>query len=153
MSGGSIHRGQTERQGTDRHCERTPIASVQDRVAGAMDIFSKNPDIKILSQDQNAAGSRDGGLRVMTDLLTANPKLDAVFAINDPTALGCDLAAKQANRSEFLYRRCGRFSRWSRGAEEQRQLVRSHSGPGSLRHGAKGRGSWLRYHEGQEPGE
>jgi len=79
-----------------------PVTAVQDRVAGAMDVFSKNPDIKILSQDQNAGGSRDGGLRVMTDLLTANPKLDAVFAINDPTGIGCDLAAKQANRSEFF---------------------------------------------------
>ena len=29
---------------------------------------SKNPGIKVLFQDQNAAGSRDGGLRVMTDL-------------------------------------------------------------------------------------
>lgn len=79
-----------------------PVTAVMDRVAGALDVFSKNPDIKILSQDQNAGGSRDGGLRVMTDLLTANPKLDAVFAINDPTGIGCDLAAKQANRSEFF---------------------------------------------------
>ena len=79
-----------------------PVTAVQDRVAGAMDVFSKNPDIKILSQDQNAGGSRDGGLRVMTDLLTANPKIDAVFAINDPSAIGADLAAKQANRNEFF---------------------------------------------------
>ncbi len=78
------------------------VTAVQDRVAGALDVFGKNPDIKILSQDQNAQGSRDGGLRVMTDLLTANKKLDAVFAINDPTAIGCDLAAKQANRNEFF---------------------------------------------------
>jgi ribose transport system substrate-binding protein len=60
-----------------------PISSVQDRVAGALEVLKKYPDIKILSQDQNAGGSRDGGLRVMTDLLTAFPKLDAVFAIND----------------------------------------------------------------------
>ncbi|MGC2576550.1 MAG: ABC transporter substrate-binding protein [Terrimicrobiaceae bacterium] len=79
-----------------------PVTAVQDRVAGAMDVLSKSPDIKILSQDQNAQGSRDGGLRVMTDLLTANPKIDAVFAINDPTGIGCDLAAKQANRNEFF---------------------------------------------------
>lgn len=79
-----------------------PVTSVQDRVAGALDVFKKHPDIKILSQDQNAGGSRDGGLRVMTDLLTANKKLDAVFAINDPTGIGCDLAAKQANRNEFF---------------------------------------------------
>ena len=38
----------------------------------------------------------------MTDLLTANPKIDAVFAINDPTGIGCDLAAKQAKRNEFF---------------------------------------------------
>src|SRR3981081_569341 len=72
-----------------------PVTSVMDRVAGALEIFKKNPGIKILSQDQNANGSRDGGLRVMTDLLTAYPKLDAVFAINDPTAIGCDFAAKR----------------------------------------------------------
>jgi Periplasmic binding protein domain len=53
------------------------ISSVQDRVAGALEVFKKHPDIKILSQDQNAGGSRDGGLRIMTDLLTAFPKLDA----------------------------------------------------------------------------
>jgi ribose transport system substrate-binding protein len=79
-----------------------PVTSVQDRVAGALDVFKKNPDIKILSQDQNAGGSRDGGLRVMTDLLTAFPKIDAVFAINDPTGIGCDLAAKQAQRNDFF---------------------------------------------------
>jgi ribose transport system substrate-binding protein len=78
------------------------VTSVQDRVAGALDVFKKNPDIKILSQDQNAGGSRDGGLRVMTDLLTAFPKIDAVFAINDPTGIGCDLAAKQAQRNDFF---------------------------------------------------
>jgi ribose transport system substrate-binding protein len=38
----------------------------------------------------------------MTDLLTAFPKIDAVFAINDQTAIGCDLAAKQAQRKVFF---------------------------------------------------
>ncbi|MBV8329523.1 MAG: substrate-binding domain-containing protein, partial [Verrucomicrobia bacterium] len=71
-----------------------PVTAVIDRVAGFTEVIKLYPDIKILSQDQNAGGSRDGGLRVMTDLLTAFPKLDAVFAINDPTAIGCDLAAK-----------------------------------------------------------
>ncbi len=79
-----------------------PVSSVQDRANGALEIFKQNSGIKVLSQDQNAGGSRDGGLRIMTDLLAANPKVDAVFAINDPTAIGCDLAAKQANRKEFF---------------------------------------------------
>src|ERR1700726_868797 len=79
-----------------------PVTAVTDRVAGFVEEISKHPDLKIVSQDQNAGGSRDGGLRVMSDLLTAFPKIDAVFAINDPTAIGCDLAAKQAQRKEFF---------------------------------------------------
>jgi ribose transport system substrate-binding protein len=79
-----------------------PVTAVTDRVAGFLEEIKKHPDIKILSQDQNAGGSRDGGLRVMTDLLTAFKQIDAVFAINDPTAIGCDLAARQAQRKEFF---------------------------------------------------
>jgi ribose transport system substrate-binding protein len=74
--------------------------AVFDRVAGAMKVFNQHPDIKILSKDQNSYGTRDGGLRVMTDLLTAFPKIDAVFAINDPAAIGSDLAARQAQRKD-----------------------------------------------------
>jgi ribose transport system substrate-binding protein len=74
--------------------------AVFDRVAGAMKVFQQHPEIKILSRDQNSLGTRDGGLRVMTDLLTAFPKIDAVFAINDPAAIGSDLAARQAQRQD-----------------------------------------------------
>src|SRR3984893_13990199 len=79
-----------------------PVTAVTDRLAGFVEEISKHPDLKIVSQDQNAGGSRDGGLRVMSDLLTAFKKIDAVFAINDPTAIGCDLAAKQAQRKDFF---------------------------------------------------
>jgi ribose transport system substrate-binding protein len=79
-----------------------PVTAVTDRVEGFLEEIKKHPDIKILSQDQNAGGSRDGGLRVMSDLLTAFKQIDAVFAINDPTAIGCDLGAKQAQRKEFF---------------------------------------------------
>lgn len=79
-----------------------PVSAVQDRVQGCMDVLAKHPEIKLLSHNQNAKGSREGGLEVMTSLLIAHPKIDAVFAINDPTAIGADLAAKQAQRSEFF---------------------------------------------------
>lgn len=79
-----------------------PVNSVIQRVNGCEKVLSKYPDIKILSKDQNAEGSRDGGLRVMSDLLTTFPKIDAVFAINDPSGVGVDLAANQANRKEFF---------------------------------------------------
>src|ERR1700747_1182058 len=79
-----------------------PVTAVTDRGAGFLEEIKKHPDLKIVSQDQNAGGSRDGGLRVMTDLLAAFPKIDAVFAINDPTVIGGDLAAKHAQRKEFF---------------------------------------------------
>ena len=79
-----------------------PVSSVFERIGGCLSVFSKYPGINILSQDQNAEGSRDGGLRIMSDLLTSFPKIDAVFAINDPSAIGAELAAKQARRNEFF---------------------------------------------------
>jgi ribose transport system substrate-binding protein len=79
-----------------------PVTSVQDRVAGVLSVFKKYPAIKIMSQDRNALGTAEGGLQVMADLRMTYQHLDAVFAITDPTALGCDLAAKQAGRSDFF---------------------------------------------------
>ncbi len=79
-----------------------PIGTVRDRIAGCKDALSPHEGIKILSDDQNAEGSREGGLRVMSALLARHPRIDAVFATNDPTAIGADLAARQAKRSEFF---------------------------------------------------
>lgn len=79
-----------------------PVSSVLERVQGCKQALEKHPDINILSDNQNAEGSRDGGLMVMTSLLTAYPKIDGAFAINDPSAVGADLAARQARRSEFF---------------------------------------------------
>jgi ribose transport system substrate-binding protein len=79
-----------------------PVVSVIERVQGCEQVLANYPGIKVLSKDQNAEGSRDGGLRVMSDLLTSFPKIDAVFAINDPCAVGAELAARQAKRNEFF---------------------------------------------------
>jgi ribose transport system substrate-binding protein len=77
-------------------------SSILDRVKGCKGVLEKHPDIKILSDDQNGEGSRDGGLKVFQSILTRFDKIDAVFAINDPTAIGAELAAKQLGRSEFI---------------------------------------------------
>ncbi|MEH2165625.1 MAG: substrate-binding domain-containing protein [Nostoc sp.] len=79
----------------------TPMDSINQRVSGCKNSLSKYPDIKIIS-DQNAEGTRDGGLRVMSDLLTTFPKIDAVFATNDQSGIGADLAARQGRRKEFF---------------------------------------------------
>ena len=63
---------------------------------------SSDLGIKLLSSDQDAKGSRDGGLNVMQGYLTRYAKLDGLFAINDPQAIGSDLAAKQLKRSNIV---------------------------------------------------
>ena len=80
-----------------------PVSAVIDRVRGAQDVFAQHLGINVLSDNQNAGGNREGGLRVMTDLLTAFDQIDAVFAINDPTGIGADLAIQQAGRAGEMF--------------------------------------------------
>jgi ribose transport system substrate-binding protein len=77
------------------------VSSVIERVQGCKAVIAKHPGVKLLSSDQDAKGSRDGGLAVMQTLLTRFPEVDGVFAINDPTAIGSELAAKQLHRTNF----------------------------------------------------
>lgn len=77
-------------------------SSIIDRVTGCKEVFDAHEGINILSDDQNGQGSREGGLSVMQGILTRFPEIDGVFAINDPTAIGADLAARQLGRSEFV---------------------------------------------------
>ena len=62
------------------------VTSVADRVTGCKKVFAKSPGIKVLSSDQDGKASRDGSMAITQSLLTAYPKVDAIFAINDPTA-------------------------------------------------------------------
>ena len=78
------------------------VSAVIDRVKGCKEVFGKASGIKVLSDDQDAKGSREGGLNVMQGYLTRWPHIDAVFSINDPQAIGSDLAAKQLNRKEMI---------------------------------------------------
>jgi ribose transport system substrate-binding protein len=78
------------------------VSAVIDRVKGCKKVLGTYTDIKILSDDQDAKGSRDGGLNVMQGYLTRFPDIKGVFAINDPQAIGSDLAARQLNRSGIV---------------------------------------------------
>ena len=78
------------------------VSAVVDRVVGCKNVFGKAPGIKVLSSDQDGKGSREGGLTVAQGYLTRFPKIDAIFAINDPQAIGTDLAAKQQNRTGII---------------------------------------------------
>jgi ribose transport system substrate-binding protein len=78
------------------------VSSVVDRVTGCKKVLSGASGMKVLSSDQDGKGSRDGGLTVMKSLLTRFPEVQAIFAINDPQALGSNLAAQQLNRTGMI---------------------------------------------------
>ncbi|MGY4455741.1 ribose transport system substrate-binding protein [Bradyrhizobium sp. i1.3.1] len=78
------------------------VSAVIDRVVGCKNVLSKNPGIKVLSSDQDGKGSREGGLTIAQGYLTRFSKIDAIFAINDPQAIGTDLAARQQSRSGIV---------------------------------------------------
>ncbi len=78
------------------------VSAVIDRVNGCKKVLGAYKDIKILSDDQDGKGSRDGGLNVMQGYLTRFPDIAGVFTINDPQAIGSDLAARQLNRTGIV---------------------------------------------------
>ena len=88
-------------QGNIAIVDGPPVTAVIDRVQGCKEVLSQHPGLKVVAT-QVGTGDRDKGLELGTSILTANPHLDAIFAINDPTALGVTLAAQQAKRSDFF---------------------------------------------------
>ncbi|WP_134704849.1 substrate-binding domain-containing protein [Ammoniphilus sp. YIM 78166] len=80
-----------------------PVTAVTDRIKGFEDAI-KGSEVKVVAK-QNGEGNREKALTVMENILQANPsgKIDAVFAINDPEALGVQIAAEQANRDKEFF--------------------------------------------------
>jgi ribose transport system substrate-binding protein len=81
--------------------EGTPTTAPQDRVKGCDQVLDANPDVKVLAR-QAGKNDRDSGLTLATDMLTANQDVQGIFAINDPEALGADLAVSQAGRDGIV---------------------------------------------------
>ena len=76
------------------------VTSVQDRTRG----FAKaleNTQIEIV-QRVPGEGQRDRAFRVAQDLLQAQPDLDAIFGINDDSALGALAAVEGANLADRI---------------------------------------------------
>ncbi len=69
-----------------------------DRVQGFKEAMAKFPEMKLLDT-QEGKGSREGALPVMRDLLGRFPELDAVFPINDPSALGASSAIESGGKA------------------------------------------------------
>lgn len=80
-----------------------PVSAVTDRIKGFEDAI-KDTEIKIVAK-QNGEGNREKALTVMESILQANPSgsIDAVFAINDPEAIGVEIAQEQADRKDEFF--------------------------------------------------
>lgn len=69
----------------------------QDRSNGFNQIINKNPNIKIVAR-QTANFDRAEAMKVMENILQANPSIDGVYAANDEMAMGALEAIKAAGR-------------------------------------------------------
>ncbi|WP_230866637.1 sugar ABC transporter substrate-binding protein [Iocasia frigidifontis] len=80
----------------------TPITSVRNRYKGFKDVIAKYPDIKIVAE-QNGETNLTKSLEVMENVLQSQSEIDAVFGINDPTALGILAAVESAGREDEMF--------------------------------------------------
>jgi ribose transport system substrate-binding protein len=78
------------------------VTSGQNRQKGLRSVLDKHPGIRIVAE-QGTRGERLAAVSITENILTANPKLDAIWAVNDPTALGALQAVKQAKRDSELF--------------------------------------------------
>lgn len=81
--------------------DNAEAASVQERVAGFEEALAKYPDIRIV-QKAPGGGVRDKAMRAAQDILQANPGLNAIFGINDDSALGALAALESAGLQDRI---------------------------------------------------
>lgn len=68
-----------------------------DRVEGFLEVLKEFPDIAVVDT-QEVRGTTESSLPVMRDIIGRTPDINAVFSINDPTALGAVSALEQAGK-------------------------------------------------------
>ena len=73
--------------------------SCVNRVNGFLEGLGANKDKFEIVAQQDGKAALDTSLPIASDILQANPDLDAFFAINDPSALGAAAAIKSAGKT------------------------------------------------------
>lgn len=74
------------------------VESVIQRVSGFEDELAKYPNIQIVAK-LSGHGVKDQAFRTAEDILQAHPDLNAIFGINDDSALGALAAVEKAGKS------------------------------------------------------
>lgn len=73
-----------------------------DRTNGVLSVVEKS-DIKVEKAPDFGGWSVDGGFKLMEDMLTKHPEIDAVFCENDSMCQGAQKAIKDAGRSDKIF--------------------------------------------------
>jgi ribose transport system substrate-binding protein len=63
-------------------------------------IASEYPDIEIIGDYGSPSSSKEDGLKIMSDVLTANPQIDAVYSMDDELSIGILQAIKDSGRTD-----------------------------------------------------
>ncbi|OGW15586.1 MAG: hypothetical protein A3G93_14350 [Nitrospinae bacterium RIFCSPLOWO2_12_FULL_45_22] len=81
--------------------DQPAVQSVIDRVKGFEDYLAKFPEIETVAK-LNGEGVRDKAMKVMEDILQSHPEVNAVFGINDDSALGALSAIEAAGGKDIF---------------------------------------------------
>ncbi|MDF2473541.1 MAG: LacI family transcriptional regulator [Anaerocolumna sp.] len=74
----------------------------EERIQGYKETIAEiTPNVKILGEYSAENASQEAGLALMTDILSANPEVDAVFSADDELGIGLTQAIKEANRTDI----------------------------------------------------
>lgn len=92
------------------------VQSTIDREAGFKAALAAHPNIHLVA-NLNGYGTRDHALKAADDMLQAHPKLNAIFAINDESALGA-LSSAQSHHTAGLV-----IVGYDAGAEAQKAIA------------------------------
>ena len=78
------------------------VSSGLSRQNGLKKVLNSYPEIELVTE-QPCRGERVKALEVAENILQAHPDIDAIWAINDPSALGCVAAIEAAGLSDRIF--------------------------------------------------
>lgn len=79
--------------------EHPTAKSAIDRTDGFLDTIKGNSNYEVVAK-QSSEGQLEEAMPVMENIIQANPEINVVMSLNDPTAMGALAALQAANRAE-----------------------------------------------------
>jgi ribose transport system substrate-binding protein len=95
--------GKLGKQGTVAILNGPPISSFMDRIDGFKSGIAKYPKIKIVREKKVVENSITKFMEAADNILTAVPKLDAIFAVNDFGAIAVKSIVESSNRKFHVF--------------------------------------------------